>query len=102
MLLVPELRVVSDVWIFEPWNMPPSLQKQAEHLSGVTFCLPLVDFAVAHHEAKTAISTIRQRHGLAPAPGFREKSNGQHVRRSDAGEKSGNKKNKDTKQLDLF
>ncbi|KGA42279.1 FAD-binding domain-containing protein [Pectobacterium odoriferum] len=99
---VPELRVVSDVWIFEPWKMPSSLQKQAEHLSGVPVCLPLVDFAVAHREAKAAVSTLRQRHGLSPAPGFREKPNGQHVRRTAAPEKSGNKKKKDTKQLDLF
>jgi len=82
--------------------MPSSLQKQAEHLSGIPVCLPLVDFSVAHREAKAAVSTLRQRHMLAAAPGFREKPDGQHLRRADVSEKSGNKKKKDMKQLDLF
>lgn len=99
---VPELRDISDAWIFEPWKMPSRLQKQAEQQSGVSVSLPLVDFALEHRQAKAAVASLRQRHGLTAAPGFREKPDGQHTRRPATRKETGVKKKKDAQQLDLF
>ncbi len=99
---VPELRDISDSWIFEPWKMPSRLQKQAEQQSGVSVSLPLVDFSLAHRQAKAAVASLRQRHGLTAAPGFREKPDGQHTRRQATRKETGVKKKKNAQQLDLF
>lgn len=57
---VPELRGVSDTWIFEPWRMPDHLWPQGQP----SYPKPLVDFEQAHREAKKDITRIREKYGL--------------------------------------
>lgn len=53
---LPELAQVSNVWIFEPWRMPP----QMRHRIGVAdYPRPLVDFSLSHRDAKDEITLLR-------------------------------------------
>lgn len=79
-----------------------TLDHLSAQLSGIAASLPLVDFSLAHREAKAAVVLLKQRHGLTTAPGFRKKQDGWLVRRTAARGKTGTKKNKDAGQLDLF
>lgn len=56
---VPELRQVSDQWIFEPWKMPPKLQQQANIRLGEDYPAPMVEFSQAVREARADLSAIR-------------------------------------------
>jgi deoxyribodipyrimidine photo-lyase len=53
---VPELGQVSNVWIFEPWRMPPAMK----HRTGSAhYPLPLVDFTLSHRDAKDEMTLLR-------------------------------------------
>jgi deoxyribodipyrimidine photo-lyase len=56
---VPELRQVSQTWIYEPWKMTPNLQEQAGWTKDYFYALPLVDYQRVHKEVKAAVSEIR-------------------------------------------
>lgn len=56
---IPELREVSQTWIYEPWKMTPNLQEQAGWTKDYYYPKPLVDFKRVHQEAKAAITEIR-------------------------------------------
>jgi len=56
---VPELRQVTQTWIFEPWKMTPNLQEQAGWTKDYYYPKPLVDFKRVHQEAKSAVTGIR-------------------------------------------
>jgi len=53
---LPELAQVSNVWIFEPWRMPPPMR---ERTASVYYPLPLVDFTLSHRDAKDEITALR-------------------------------------------
>lgn len=56
---VPELRQVSQTWIYEPWKMTPNLQEQAGWTKDYFYASPLVDYQRVHKEVKAAVSEIR-------------------------------------------
>jgi deoxyribodipyrimidine photo-lyase len=56
---VPELRQVSQTWIYEPWKMTPNLQEQAGWTQDYFYASPLADYQRAHKEVKAAVSEIR-------------------------------------------
>ena len=71
---VPELRNVSQMWIFEPWKMTPNLHRQVGWSHEELYRSPQVDFEVVHRQAKAEISELRGAHDIAPARGFRERN----------------------------
>ena len=98
---VPELRNVSDAWIFEPWLMSANLRKQARWTDEYGYPLPLVDFAQAHRQAKAEVAALRLAHGIQPDRPVRERAS------TKAPVKNGVKKPKKraakaSGQLDLF
>lgn len=56
---VPELRQVSQTWIYEPWKMTPNLREQAGWTADYFYPTPLVDYQRVHKEAKAAVTEIR-------------------------------------------
>jgi deoxyribodipyrimidine photo-lyase len=48
---VPELRAVPDEHLAEPWKMPETLQHQIGCVIGVDYPAPVLDHALARHEA---------------------------------------------------
>lgn len=56
---IPELRKVSQTWIYEPWKMTPNLQEQAGWTKDYYYPKPLVDYKRTHQEAKAAITELR-------------------------------------------
>lgn len=70
---VPELRGVSDSWIFRPWDMPASLRLRFGLIEKSDYPSPLVDFETANRAARQHITNLRQAHCLEPAPGFNER-----------------------------
>ncbi len=74
---LPELTQVSNVWIFEPWRMPP----QMRHRLGCTdYPLPLVDFSLSHRDAKDEITLLRTG-SLAPRTNVSSKDTPQKAAR---------------------
>lgn len=71
---VPELRNVSHTWLFQPWKMTPNLHRQVGWIHEAPYGSLLVDFEVAHREAKAEISELRAAHSAAPDRGFRERN----------------------------
>lgn len=53
---LPELGQVSNVWIFEPWRMPPQMKLRT---GSAHYPLPLVDFTLSHRDAKDEITMLR-------------------------------------------
>ena len=56
---LPALRRVPDVWLFEPWRMPPDVQARCGVRVGVDIALPLVDLEAATREAKARLHARR-------------------------------------------
>jgi deoxyribodipyrimidine photo-lyase len=74
---LPELTQVSNVWIFEPWRMPP----QMRHRLGCTdYPLPRVDFSLSHRDAKDEITLLRTG-SLAPRTNVSSKDTPQKAAR---------------------
>ena len=56
---LPPLRRVPDAWLFEPWRMPPSVQRACGVTVGVDIPEPLVDLATATRTAKARLHALR-------------------------------------------
>lgn len=65
---VPELRQVSQTWIYEPWKMTPNLRELAGWNQDYFYPAPLVDYQRAHKEAKAAVTSIREGHKMLAVP----------------------------------
>lgn len=57
---LPALRRVPDAWLFEPWRMPPDLQRRCGVRIGVDWPQPVVDLDVALRAAKARLHARRQ------------------------------------------
>ena len=57
---LPALRRVPDVWLFEPWRMPPEVQDRCGVRVGVDIPLPLVDLTAATRAAKERLHARRR------------------------------------------
>jgi deoxyribodipyrimidine photo-lyase len=62
---LPELRMVPDVYVHEPWKLSLAAQRQAGLQLGVDYPLPMVEPALAAREAKQKIWAIRERSGFS-------------------------------------
>lgn len=71
---LPALARVPEAWIFEPWLMPPEVQREAGCLIGRDYPPPLVDVDQGLRAARARYSEWRQR------PGLREESRQVFVR----------------------
>ncbi len=58
---LPPLRRVPDVWLFEPWRMPPDIQARCGVEVGRDIPQPLVDVEAATREAKARLFALRGR-----------------------------------------
>lgn len=97
---VPELRHVSDQWIFEPWRMS---QKQQQHFGvviGDDYPAPLVDFTQAARMARERMSYLNTQEYRAVAKNIGEKHGSR--RRKSSQSKKLKRAPKNEKQLDLF
>jgi deoxyribodipyrimidine photo-lyase len=56
---LPHMRRVPDTWLFEPWRMPPEVQRHCGVTVGVEIPEPLVDLAEATRTAKAALHARR-------------------------------------------
>lgn len=56
---IPAMRRVPDVWLFEPWRMPPDVQARCGVRVGVDIAMPLVDLEAATREAKARLHARR-------------------------------------------
>ncbi|PUE08145.1 cryptochrome/deoxyribodipyrimidine photo-lyase family protein [Limnohabitans sp. T6-20] len=56
---LPHMRRVPDTWLFEPWLMPPEVQRHCGLTVGVDIPQPLVDLAEATRTAKAALHARR-------------------------------------------
>lgn len=56
---VPELKQVSQAWVYEPWKMTPNLQEQAGWTKDYFYPKPLVDYKRSHQAVKAAVTEIR-------------------------------------------
>ena len=56
---LPELRQVSDTWIFEPWKMTPALRQHVGWTPEAGYPCPLVDFVAVHRAAKAEMTALR-------------------------------------------
>lgn len=56
---LPHMRRVPDAWLFEPWLMPPELQRHCGLIVGQHIPQPLVDLAQATRSAKAALHARR-------------------------------------------
>ena len=71
---LPELHLVSDVYVHEPWKLSRAAQGQAGIQIGVDYPLPIVEPALAAREAKQRIWAIRERSGFfAIADGIQQR-----------------------------
>ena len=62
---LPELQLVPDVYVHEPWKLSMAAQRQAGLMLGVDYPLPVVEPALAAREAKQRIWAIRERSGFS-------------------------------------
>ena len=99
---MPELRNVSQAWIFEPWKMTLNLRQQAGWTQDSFYPCPLVDFERVHKDAKAEITALRAAHQLTPAGGFKKRNTNHRVKRITAGMKETKKLADNAEQLDLF
>lgn len=97
---VPELRNVSDQWIFEPWRMS---QKQQQHfglLIGEDYPVPLVDFAQAARMSRERMSYLNTQEDRAVAINIAQKHGSR--RRKYGHTKKSHSASKNEQQLTLF
>ena len=62
---LPELHLVPDVYVHEPWKLSMAAQRQAGLQLGADYPLPIVEPALAAREAKQRIWAIRERSGFS-------------------------------------
>jgi deoxyribodipyrimidine photo-lyase len=62
---VPELYLVPDVYVHEPWKLSMAAQRKAGLRLGFDYPLPIVEPVVAAKEAKQRIWAIRERSGFS-------------------------------------
>ena len=95
---VPELRQVSQTWIYEPWKMTPNLRSLAGWTETDFYPQPLVDFKWVHKQAKAAVTQIRT--GDKPkAPKIKEQDGAVKLKQVKAVKK---KVDSDPSQMALF
>ncbi|SFR38821.1 deoxyribodipyrimidine photo-lyase [Pseudidiomarina maritima] len=70
---IPELQHIEGAWLFEPWQMPNNLRRQAGWNEQYFYPTPLVDFEQSHRQIKAAIAELRQRYNLHPADRNKER-----------------------------
>ena len=70
---VPELRAVSNSWIFLPWALPAVSRKRYGLVGDADYPVPLVDFEAVHRQVKADIAALRNASQLQAAKGFNEK-----------------------------
>ncbi len=58
---LPALRRVPDVWLFEPWRMPPEAQARCGVVVGRDIPVPVVDLDTALRQAKARVHVLRAR-----------------------------------------
>jgi deoxyribodipyrimidine photo-lyase len=95
---VPELRQVSQTWIYEPLKMTPNLQEQAGWTKDYFYPQPLVEFNRVHQEVKAAVTEIRS---------HQKPSKSIKLKKQDAGATNANKAERrkakvDAAQISLF
>jgi deoxyribodipyrimidine photo-lyase len=56
---LPHMWRVPDTWLFEPWRMPPEVQRHCGLTVGLDIAEPLVDLAEATRRAKAALHARR-------------------------------------------
>ncbi|MFZ6848770.1 FAD-binding domain-containing protein [Undibacterium sp. RuRC25W] len=56
---LPAMRRVPDTWLFEPWRMPPDVQRACGVEVGVDIPMPVVDLESATREAKARLFAVR-------------------------------------------
>lgn len=56
---LPHLRKVPDIWIFEPWLMPESVQTRCGVFVGKEILVPVVDLETATRHAKQRLHELR-------------------------------------------
>ena len=56
---LPHMRRVPDAWLFEPWRMPPEVQRHCGLMVGVDIPVPPVDLSEATRRAKAALHARR-------------------------------------------
>jgi deoxyribodipyrimidine photo-lyase len=62
---LPELHMVPDVYVHEPWKLSMAAQRHAGLKLGSDYPLPMVEPALAAREAKQRIWAIRERSGFS-------------------------------------
>lgn len=95
---VPELRQVSQTWIYEPWKMTPNLRSLAGWTETDFYPQPLVDFKWVHKQAKAAVTQIRTG-GKPKAPKIKEQDGAVKLKQVKAVKK---KVDSDPSQMALF
>ena len=56
---LPAMRRVPDTWLFEPWRMPPDVQRACGVEVGVDIPIPVVELETATREAKARLFAVR-------------------------------------------
>lgn len=56
---IPAMRRVPDMWLFEPWRMPPNLQQTHGVLVGQDIAKPIVELESATRSAKAKVFARR-------------------------------------------
>ena len=56
---LPAMRRVPDTWLFEPWRMPPDVQRACGVEVGVDIPIPVVELDTATREAKARLFAVR-------------------------------------------
>jgi deoxyribodipyrimidine photo-lyase len=97
---VPELKHVSDQWIFEPWLMSKKQQQHFGLIIGEDYPAPLVDFAQASRMARARMQHINTGEYRATAKEIGQK-HGSRKRRSPR-KKWPSRASKNEQQLSLF
>ncbi|HEX7643790.1 MAG TPA: deoxyribodipyrimidine photo-lyase [Burkholderiaceae bacterium] len=97
---LPALRQVPDAWIFEPWKMPESLQKQCGAVMGREFPAPVVNLQESARAAKARFAAWRSRPGMAETAQSVQQRHGS--RKGGAARKTVKRTRGPSKQGDLF
>lgn len=66
---LPAMRDVPDTWLFEPWRMPPALQRRYGIEVGKDIPLPLVDLDIATRTAKQKLYARKRLPSVQAAKG---------------------------------
>jgi deoxyribodipyrimidine photo-lyase len=64
---LPHMRRVPDTWLFEPWRMPPEVQRHCGLTVGIEIPEPVVDLAEATRVSKAALHERRAEPGVKAA-----------------------------------